>query len=63
MKEIVLNQAKSIAGKDFSFEKLEIAVTLPTSGFMPSQPVKSEKVEELPFLRMQVNQMMMNSNV
>jgi hypothetical protein len=35
MKEIVLNQAKSIAGKDFSFEKLEIPVTLPTSGFMP----------------------------
>lgn len=73
MKEIVLNQAKSLAGKDFSFEKLEIPVTLPTAGFMPSQPnisendkypsPQSEKVEELPFLRMQVNQMMLNSNV
>ena len=55
MKEIVLNQAKGLAGKDFSFEKLEIPVTLPYSGFLPSKPLTSEKVQDLPFLRMQVN--------
>jgi hypothetical protein len=35
MKEILLNQAKSIASgaKDFVFDKLEIAVTLPASAF------------------------------
>lgn len=35
MKEILLNQAKSITsgGKDFAYEKLEIPVTLPSSSF------------------------------
>jgi hypothetical protein len=60
MKEITLNQAKSLSGavKDFNFEKLEIPVTLPTSSF---SPVSFEKTESL--IKMQVNQLMMNSNV
>jgi len=37
MKEIVLNQAKSIqtGGKDFVFDKLEIPVSLPVEAFAP----------------------------
>jgi hypothetical protein len=36
IREIELNQAKSIAGgiKDFSYDKLEIPVTLPTRSFV-----------------------------
>jgi hypothetical protein len=61
MKEITLNQAKSISGavKDFNFEKLEIAVTLPSSSFGPA----FLKNEGEPLIKMQVNQLLMNSNV
>lgn len=51
MKEIELNQAKSIAGgaKDFSFDKLEIPVTLPTVCFGESKSAQRS------FMQMQVN--------
>lgn len=60
MKEILLNQAKTIGGggaaKDFNFEKLEISVDI--GGHQ--EPVEAKSPH---FFEFQVNQMLMNSTV
>jgi hypothetical protein len=65
MKEVILNHAKSLAGaKDFNFDKLEVAVTLPTKSMLdPKSKSRADPTATEPFMKLQVNPMLLNSTV
>jgi hypothetical protein len=64
MKEVILNHAKSLAGaKDFNFDKLEVAVTLPTKSMLVDPKMMPRASPTEPFMKIQVNPMMQNSTV
>ena len=57
--EIILNHAKSLATgtKDFNFDKLEVAVTLPTKSMIidSKKQFKPKDLSQEPFMKLQVN--------
>jgi hypothetical protein len=65
--EIILNHAKSLATgtKDFNFDKLEVAVTLPTKSMIidSKQQFKPKDLSKEPFMKLQVNPLLQNSTV